>query len=116
MAASEGYYEEGQGGMKGQPWELKERYWNNSPMFFLEKVQTPLMLEAGGADSVCTQCGNIFNALRRLGRDVEYLEYDHEGHVIQEPVNVIDFWNRRLVWLDRYLGSDHATSKAAGGQ
>ncbi|HEY3929101.1 MAG TPA: prolyl oligopeptidase family serine peptidase [Candidatus Koribacter sp.] len=115
-SGGEGYYEEGQGGMKGDPWDLKERYWENSPMFFLEKIQTPLMLESGGADSVCSQCGNIFNGLKRLGKDVEYLEYDHEGHVIQEPVNIIDFWNRRIAWLDRYLGSSAGSASSAAGQ
>jgi len=115
-AAGEGYYEEGQGGMKGNPWELKERYWENSPMFFLEKIQTPLMLEAGGADSVCSECGNVFDGLKRLGKDVEFLEYDHEGHVVQEPVNVIDFWNRRIAWLDRYLGSTSGSTSSAPGQ
>lgn len=115
-AGGEGYYEEGQGGMKGNPWALKERYWENSPMFFLDKVQTPLMIESGGADSVCNQCGNVFNGLKRLGKDVEYLEYDHEGHVIQEPVNVIDFWNRRIAWLERYLGNSNGATATAAGQ
>ena len=108
----EGYYEEGQGGMKGSPWDLKTRYWDNSPFFFLDKVTTPLMIERGTDDAISIQSGNVFNGLKRLGKTVELLEYDHEGHVVQQPVNVIDFWNRRLAWVERYLGPDRESSKS----
>jgi dipeptidyl aminopeptidase/acylaminoacyl peptidase len=98
-----GYYEEGQGGMKGTPWEFKERYYDNSPIFFLDRVQTPLLLERGSTDLISRNSGNVFNALRRLNKEVEFLEYDHEEHVVQQPANVIDFWNRRIDWVSRYL-------------
>ena len=101
--ALEGYYEEGQGGMKGTPWEFKTRYYENSPFFFLDRVETPLLLQRGADDDISTASGNIFNALRRLGKDVEFLVYEHEGHVLQQPANVIDFWNRRIEWLERHL-------------
>ena len=115
-APSEGYYEEGQGGMKGSPWEHKTRYWENSPFFFLEDINTPLMLQGGLADVISAQNGNVFNGLRRLGKDVELLEYEYEGHVVQQPVNVIDFWNRRIAWLERYLGPENASRSSGAGQ
>jgi len=31
-----------------------------------------------------------------LGKEVEFLEYENEDHVLQQLVNVIDFWNRRI--------------------
>ena len=105
-APSEGYYEEGQGNMKGTPWEFKTRYYDNSPFFFLDRVTTPLLIERGTTDLISVQSGNVFNALRRLGKDVEFLEYEHEEHVLQQPANVIDFWNRRIAWLQRYLKPD----------
>jgi hypothetical protein len=36
-----GYYEEGQGGMKGTPWEFKEGYYMNSPFFFSSSEPPP---------------------------------------------------------------------------
>lgn len=105
-----GYYEEGQGGMKGTPWEFKERYYDNSPIFFLDRVQTPLLLERGSTDLISRNSGNVFNALRRLNKDVEFLEYDHEEHVVQQPVNVVDFWNRRIDWVNRYLNAKPAAA------
>jgi dipeptidyl aminopeptidase/acylaminoacyl peptidase len=103
LAACVGYYEEGQGGMKGTPWEFKERYISNSPFFFLERVKTPLMIQRGANDRISIESGNLFNALRSLGKDVEFLEYEHEDHVVQQPVNLVDFWNRRIEWINRYL-------------
>jgi dipeptidyl aminopeptidase/acylaminoacyl peptidase len=105
-SGNEGYYEEGQGNMKGTPWELKTRYYENSPFFVLDRVHTPLLLERGLDDDISSTSGNVFNALRRLGKDVELLEYDHEGHVPQQDANVIDFWNRRIAWLKRYLNPE----------
>jgi dipeptidyl aminopeptidase/acylaminoacyl peptidase len=102
-APSEGYYEEGQGGMKGSPWDFKTRYYDNSPFFFLDRITTPLMIERGTADLISIQSANVFNGLRRLGKDVELVEYENEEHVVQQPVNVVDFWNRRIEWLQRYL-------------
>jgi len=39
--------------------------------------------------------------LKRLGKEAEFIEYDHEGHVLQIPINVIDFRERCLDWFDR---------------
>jgi dipeptidyl aminopeptidase/acylaminoacyl peptidase len=55
-------------------------------------------------DDISVNSENVYISLRVLNKDVELLEYDHEDHVIQQPVNLIDFWNRRLAWLDKYLG------------
>lgn len=103
LSGTAGYYEEGQGGMKGTPWEFKERYYENSPFFFLDRVKTPLLIERGMMDEISSANGGIFGALRRLGKEAEFLEYEHEGHVLQQPVNVIDFWNRRIAWVDEHL-------------
>jgi len=33
--------------------------------------------------------GNLFNALLSLGKEVEFLEYENEDHILQQPVNVM---------------------------
>jgi dipeptidyl aminopeptidase/acylaminoacyl peptidase len=98
-----GYYEQGQGAMRATPWERPMRYLENSPSFFLDRVETPVMIVRGTTDTVSTMNGSIFNSLRRLGKTAEFLEYESEGHVIQQPRNIVDLWNRRIAWLDRYL-------------
>ena len=56
---------------------------------------------------------HIFVALRRLGKEVEYRQYENESHVIQRKANVIDFWNRRLAWFDTYLKAGDIESNNA---
>ncbi len=66
-------------------------------------MTTPLLIERDLMAPISADHGNVFNGLRRLTRDVEFLEYEHEDHVLQQPLNVIDFWNRRIAWLARHL-------------
>lgn len=98
-----GYYETGQGAMGGTPWEFPERYRENSPFFHLDRVHTPLLLQRGLDDPISQANGAVFSSLRRLGRPVEFCEYPREGHVLQIPSNVVDFWNRRLEFLAAHL-------------
>lgn len=107
-----GYYEEGQGGMGGTLWQYPDRYIENSPVFSLDKVQTPLLMAHGTKDSFpFSGPDRIFVALRRLGKEVEYRQYENESHVIQRKSNVIDFWNRRLAWFDKYLKARNIESR-----
>ena len=98
-----GYYEQGQGALRATPWEKPLRYLENSPWFFLDRVETPVMIIRGSSDSISAASGSTFNSLRRLGKTAEYIEYENEGHVIQQSANLVDIWNRRLAWLDRFL-------------
>lgn len=110
--ASLGYYEEGQGRMGGTLWEFPERYVENSPIFKFDKIVTPLLIGHGTDDGLpLTNADTIFAALRRLNKTVEYRQYENEGHVILKDVNVIDFWNRRLEWFEKYLKAPETQSK-----
>jgi dipeptidyl aminopeptidase/acylaminoacyl peptidase len=99
-----GFYEETQGDMGCHPWECRDRYLENSPFFFLDRVTTPLLMERGTDDVISVQNGEIFVGLRRLGKEVTSLEYAHEGHVLDTPANIVDFWERTLEFLDAHLG------------
>lgn len=98
-----GYFEHGQGGMGGSPWEQPARYQMNSPVFAFDKITTPLLLAQGADDGRLAGSDAAFIALRRLGKDVEYRIYEGEGHVLQQRSNVRDFWLRRLEFLDNHL-------------
>jgi dipeptidyl aminopeptidase/acylaminoacyl peptidase len=104
-SSSMGYFEAGQGNMGGTPWEFPERYRDNSPVFHLDRINTPLLIGQGGNDGALAPSAAIFAGLRRLSKEVEYRIYRDEGHVITEPGNVIDFWQRRLEFLDEKLGA-----------
>ena len=95
--------EEGQGRMGGPPWQFPERFVKNSPVFFLNKIETPLLISQGGKDVYPFQANEIFVGLRRLGKKVVYVRYENEAHGIEHPSNRIDYWNRVLEWFASHL-------------
>jgi dipeptidyl aminopeptidase/acylaminoacyl peptidase len=99
--------EGGQGLMGGSLWELKQRYLENSPIMYLDRVRTPLLIVHGEDDeAVPVYMGDqIFVGLRRLGREVEYRRYPGEGHVIAGAENLTDYWNAALRWFDKHVKS-----------
>ena len=62
--------------MGGTPWEIRDRYIENSPVFYLDRVQTPLLLFHGALDSATPafMSEEMFVGLRRLKKT---------GHVCQ---------------------------------
>ncbi len=99
-----GYYEQGQGNMGGTLWEHRDRYLDNAPLLRFDRIETPLLIGHGTRDFLPLRFpDSVFVALRRLGKEVEYRIYEDEGHVIQRPANVIDFWNSRLEFLAEHL-------------
>jgi dipeptidyl aminopeptidase/acylaminoacyl peptidase len=101
--SSIGYYEKGQGNMRGNPWEHRERFIANSPLFVFDQIETPLLIGQGEKDGRLIASEAIFAGLQRLGKNVEYRLYENEGHVITQRPNVIDFWNRRMDFLAEHL-------------
>jgi len=98
--------ETGQGRMGGSLWEAKDRYIENSPVFHLDKVETPLLLIHGELNTDdARQSGEMFSGLRRLGKKVVlacYLGEDHSPGSWRYP-NVVDFWQRVLAWFAEAL-------------
>ena len=103
--------EGGQGRMGGPPWEFRDRYVENSPVFYLDKIQTPLLINQGGMDISPYQSDEIFVGLRRLGKKVVYVRYENEGHSIEHYPNRVDYWNRLISWFDSHLGTVMDSSK-----
>jgi len=102
-ATATGYYERGQGNMGGTPWQYPERYRDNSPFFVFDRIETPLLIGQGDKDGRLIASDATFVGLQRLGKRVEYRIYENEGHVISRKANVLDFWRRRLEFLDEQL-------------
>lgn len=93
-------------GFKGTPWDVPENYRRWSPMTFVSKVKTPLMITHGERDMrVNIQQGEqYYRALKKRGVEVIFYRYPREGHGIQEPNHVIDLTARQLEWFDSHLG------------
>jgi dipeptidyl aminopeptidase/acylaminoacyl peptidase len=102
-----GWSEKGQGKMLGPPWEHRDRYIENSPIFYLDRIQTPLLLVHGEWDQAVSprQSEEVFVGLRRLGKQVVYVRYAGEDHWpgTWSSANIIDYWNRVIQWFDDHL-------------
>lgn len=93
--------------MAAPPWEVPQRYLENSPLFYLDRVRTPLIIQAGKLDGQFVIASNeVFLGLQRLARNVTYLQYDGESHFIQRPANFTDYWIRVIAFFDAHLNSN----------
>lgn len=98
--------EGGQGRMGSTPWQDVGRYVRNSPWFYVERVQTPLLIIQGDLDYVAIQQGEqFFTALHRQGKRARFARYWGEDHVFQSPANIRDMWQQIYAWLDEHLRS-----------
>jgi dipeptidyl aminopeptidase/acylaminoacyl peptidase len=106
VAWSEG----GQGRMGGTPWDYRERYIENSPVFYLDRVETPVLIIHGSEDDAvpAALADEIFTGLRRLGKTVTYARYAGEGHWegTWGHANQVDALERAIAWFDRYLKAE----------
>jgi dipeptidyl aminopeptidase/acylaminoacyl peptidase len=102
-----GWAETGQGRMAGTPWQYRDRYLENSPIFFFDRVTTPLLIVHGGLDR-SQFADEVFVALRRLGKEVTYARYEGEEHWpgTWGRANVADYWDRVIAWFDHHLLAD----------
>ncbi|HMV87047.1 MAG TPA: S9 family peptidase [Blastocatellia bacterium] len=93
-------------GFKGTPWDVPENYRRWSPMTYVGKVKTPLMITHGERDfRVNIQQGEqYYRALKKRGVEVLFYRFPREGHGIQEPNHVIDLTKLQLDWFDSHLG------------
>ena len=102
-----GWAETGQGGMGGSLWEQRQRYIDNSPIFHLDKVETPVFIYCGEGfgDSDYAQSGELFSGLRRLNKKATFVWYRGEGHSPTDwrPEHRTDYWKRIIDWFEEYL-------------
>jgi dipeptidyl aminopeptidase/acylaminoacyl peptidase len=102
-----GWSETGQGLMGGTPWQYHDRYVENSPITYLDRVQTPLLIVQGGIDRTVPpwQADAVFVGLRRLGKEVVYAKYEGEDHWegTWGHANAVDYWKRVIAWFDGHL-------------
>jgi dipeptidyl aminopeptidase/acylaminoacyl peptidase len=101
--------EKSQDRIGGTLWEFPERYLEHSAVLRADRVKTPLLNITGDQDPnvPASQSREMYYALRRLGKEVEWVRYVNGGH---RPPNSaaesIDFEQRILAWYDKYLKAD----------
>ena len=98
-------YERGQSRLSGSLWEARDEYIDNSPVFFADRIHTPLLLLHGDKDDAVPwyQSIELYLAMRRLGKEAVFLEYRDEPHHPQKYPNKLDWAVKMKEWLDYYL-------------
>ncbi|TFH35720.1 MAG: S9 family peptidase, partial [Bacteroidia bacterium] len=100
-------YEETQSRIGGTLWEKPLHYIENSPIFYVPKVNTPVMIMHNDADGAVPWYQGIefFVALRRLGKPAWMVSYNDEDHNLTKRPNRMDLSIRKMQFFDHYLMS-----------
>ncbi|MBM3791460.1 MAG: tetratricopeptide repeat protein, partial [Acidobacteria bacterium] len=89
----------------GLPWKNTDLWIKLSPWYKVEKIVTPTLIMCGERDMNVPLLNSeqLYQALRRLGRETELVIYPGQTHGIRVPSYQKDRYERYLAWYDRYL-------------
>lgn len=135
-----GQYEKGQSRIGATPWTKPLQFIENSPIFWVDKVQTPYLTIHNDADGAVPWYQGIefFTALRRLNREAYMFDYNGEDHNLvgrdnqkHWTIHMDEFFDHYLLnkprpdWMDkgvpyldrgtRDVAAFYSTPPAAGG-
>lgn len=98
-------YEKTQSRLGATLWEDPDLYLDNSPIFNLDKVNTPVLILHNDEDGAVPWYQGIeyFNGLRRLQKPAWLLNYNGEPHWPVKQQNRLDFNRRMEQFFDHYL-------------
>ncbi|MEM1123866.1 MAG: prolyl oligopeptidase family serine peptidase, partial [Bacteroidota bacterium] len=98
-------YEHTQSRIGGTIWDYRDRYIENSPIFELNKTNTPVLILHNDEDTAVPWYQGIeyFVGLRRLGKPAWLLNYNGEPHWPVKLANRKDFNIRMQQFFDHYL-------------
>jgi dipeptidyl aminopeptidase/acylaminoacyl peptidase len=110
-------YEKTQSRIGATLWEKPALYIENSPLFYLPKVSTPVVIMSNDADGAVPYYQGIemFTALKRLGKPAWLLVYNNEAHNLVQRSNRKDVSIRQQQFFDHYLKGAKAPVWMVGG-
>jgi dipeptidyl aminopeptidase/acylaminoacyl peptidase len=107
-------------------WRVGDFLRRKSPLMYVDRVQTPLLIADGDLDGpLFMQNELFFNALVQLRKPAQFVRYWGEGHGWNTPANVVDWYQRVFAWYDQwgdiardargYIAYDNGLIKSRGG-
>ncbi len=96
-------YEKSQSRIGGTPWDHPQQFIENSPLFAVERVKTPLLMIHNDEDDAVPWYQGIefYSALRRLGKEVWMFNFNGDKHNLAQRENQ-KYWT---LHMDEYF--DH---------
>ncbi len=88
----------------GLPWDKPDLYAALSPITFVARVTTPVQLFHWDGDLRCPpgQADQLFQGLRRLGRETVMVRYPGGFHIVRSPSQMVDYVKRHLEWFENH--------------
>ncbi|MCL1141631.1 prolyl oligopeptidase family serine peptidase [Shewanella gaetbuli] len=98
-------YEMGQSRIGESLYKAPQKYIENSPVFYVERIKTPMMIMFGDIDDAVPweQGVEMYLAMRRAGKDVVFLQYEGEPHHLKKYPNKLDYTIKMRQYFDHYL-------------
>ena len=98
-------YEKTQSRIGASLWEGLDKYIENSPLFYADRINTPLLIMFGDEDGAVPwyQGIELYLAMRRLGKESVFLQYRGEPHHPRKYPNKLDYTIRMKEYFDHYL-------------
>ncbi|MGI2066651.1 prolyl oligopeptidase family serine peptidase [Shewanella sp. MF08487] len=111
-------YETGQSRIGASLFAALQKYIENSPVFYADRIQTPLMIMFGDKDDAVPweQGVEMYLAMRRAGKDVVFLQYEDEPHHLKKYPNKLDYSIRMMQYFDHYLKGTPAPAWLSKGE
>ena len=87
------------------PWQNPDLFTKQGSLFNADKINTPLLLLHGTVDTNVPMGESIqlFNALKILGKQVEFVQVEGEDHFVADYAKRILWHNTIMAWFARYL-------------
>jgi len=91
--------------MDTTPWENPRLLMDHSPLLFIQKAKTPLLIQHGGSDIrvPLAQAQEFYFAAVKVGLPVRMIVYPRQGHSLTEPRLSLAAMEDNLDWFNKWL-------------
>lgn len=89
----------------GTPWEARQLFDEQSPLTYLPRVRTPVLIFHGEKDErvPAGQSHETYRTLKRLGVTTQLVIYPDQGHGLTMPSYQIDKMRREFAWIEKFV-------------
>ena len=96
------------------PWKDRQLFVDQSPLFNVDKIHTPILFLHGTADTNVPigESIQMYTALKLLGREAAFVMVEGENHGIQNFHKRIKWQNTIFAWFAKWLKDDDSWWKA----